>query len=103
MVNGVGAGGCALRDGPRAQHRADEVSLRSCIAAHAGDTPPARPCRKAARAHGMARIAQATGRSRESLYRALSNRGNPQLATFMGVLRASGLELSIRPAGSRAG
>ncbi|MCJ2006487.1 hypothetical protein MKK60_05205 [Methylobacterium sp. J-092] len=51
----------------------------------------------------MARIAQATGRSRESLYRALSNRGNPQLATFMGVLRALGLELSIRPAGSRAG
>lgn len=57
----------------------------------------------AARAHGMAEIAQATGRSRESLYRALSDRGNPQLATFMGVLRALGLQLSIRPAGGKAG
>lgn len=53
-----------------------------------------------ARAHGMAQIAQATGRSRESLYRALSDKGNPQLATLMSVLRALGLQLGIKPAAS---
>lgn len=48
----------------------------------------------------MARIAEETGLSRESLYRALSKRGNPQLATLMAVLKAIGLQLTVRPAGS---
>ncbi len=51
-----------------------------------------------ARARGMAQIASETGRSRESLYRALSDKGNPQLATLMGVLKALGLQLSVKPA-----
>ncbi|MGC5778120.1 addiction module antidote protein [Methylobacterium sp. NFXW15] len=50
-----------------------------------------------ARAQGMADIAERTGRSREQLYRTLSDRGNPQLDTLMSVLSAMGLRLSIQP------
>jgi probable addiction module antidote protein len=50
-----------------------------------------------ARARGMAKIAAETGRSRESLYRALSEQGNPQLDTLVGVLKAIGLRLSVQP------
>ncbi|MEL6064334.1 MULTISPECIES: addiction module antidote protein [unclassified Methylobacterium] len=55
-----------------------------------------------ARARGMAQIAQETGRSREQLYRTLSERGNPQLDTLMGVLKAIGLRLSVKPIGTEA-
>lgn len=51
-----------------------------------------------ARARGMAQIAKETGRSRENLYRALSVKGNPELATLMDVLKAVGLQLSVKPA-----
>lgn len=51
-----------------------------------------------ARARGMAQTAHETGRSRESLYRSLSDKGDPQLSTLMGVLRALGLRLGVRPA-----
>ena len=47
---------------------------------------------------GMASIAQQTGLSRESLYRAFSKRGNPTVATLSSVLEASGLRLSVQPA-----
>ncbi|MCJ2017887.1 MULTISPECIES: addiction module antidote protein [unclassified Methylobacterium] len=50
-----------------------------------------------ARARGMAHIAAETGRSRESLYRALSEKGNPQLDTLVSVLKAIGLRLSVQP------
>ncbi|TXN50434.1 putative addiction module antidote protein, partial [Methylobacterium sp. WL2] len=50
-----------------------------------------------ARARGMTQIAQETGRSREQLYRTLSEKGNPQLDTLMAVLRAIGVRLSVRP------
>lgn len=46
-----------------------------------------------ARAKGMTNIARATGMSRESLYKALSPDGNPEMATFLKVIRALGLQL----------
>lgn len=46
-----------------------------------------------ARAQGMTKIAKATGLSRESLYRALSTEGNPELDTFIKVVHALGLKL----------
>ena len=46
-----------------------------------------------ARAQGMTKIAKATGLSRESLYRALSPEGNPELGTFIKVVHALGLKL----------
>ena len=48
-----------------------------------------------ARARGMSRIAEETGLSRESLYKALSRGGNPELATVLKVLRALGLKLKV--------
>lgn len=47
----------------------------------------------AARAQGMGKIASETGLSRESLYRALSKDGNPELATVLKVMDALGLRL----------
>lgn len=46
-----------------------------------------------ARAKGMAQIARETGLGRESLYKALSPEGNPELATVLKVVRALGLRL----------
>lgn len=51
-----------------------------------------------ARSHGMAAIAEESGLSRETLYRTLSDSGNPRLATLIGVLRAMGLRLSVAAA-----
>jgi probable addiction module antidote protein len=49
-----------------------------------------------ARARGMTRIAQQTGLSRESLYKALGDRGNPEFGTVMKINRALGITLSAR-------
>jgi len=46
-----------------------------------------------ARAKGMAQVAKDAGLSRESLYRALSARGNPSFATVLKVARALGVRL----------
>ena len=44
---------------------------------------------------GMTKIASDTELGRESLYKALSESGNPQFATINKVLSALGLQLSI--------
>jgi probable addiction module antidote protein len=46
-----------------------------------------------ARASGMSAIAREAGLGRESLYKALSPGGNPELATVLKVVRALGLRL----------
>jgi len=51
-----------------------------------------------ARAKGMAALARETGLGRESLYKALSAEGNPQLGTVLKVAKALGLEFSVKPA-----
>lgn len=48
-----------------------------------------------ARARGMSQIAKEAGLARESLYRALSDDGNPGFGTVMKVLRAMGMNLSV--------
>ena len=50
-----------------------------------------------ARAHGMTGIAKATGLGRESLYKAFSANGNPELATVMKIVAALGLRLTVEP------
>lgn len=58
--------------------------------------------RHLAQAQGFARIAKAAGVERESLYRALSESGNPRLSTLVAVTRAIGLRLTVETdAGSR--
>jgi probable addiction module antidote protein len=44
---------------------------------------------------GIAKIAKAAGIERESLYRALSLRGNPRLSTLLAVTKAMGLTLTV--------
>jgi probable addiction module antidote protein len=48
----------------------------------------------------LAKVAKDAGIQRESLYRALSNRGNPRLSTLSAVLKAVGLKLSVEAAPS---
>ena len=51
---------------------------------------------------GIARIAERTGLNRETLYRTLSKRGNPQLKSLAAILDATGLRLSVTPAQRKA-
>ncbi len=44
---------------------------------------------------GIAHVAKAAGVERESLYRALSPRGNPRLSTLFAVTKAMGLALTV--------
>jgi probable addiction module antidote protein len=60
----------------------------SLIAAALGDI---------ARAMGMTEVARRSGLGRESLYKALSANGNPELATVMKVMSALGLRLHATP------
>jgi probable addiction module antidote protein len=46
-----------------------------------------------ARARGMSHLARETGLGRESLYKALSAEGNPELSTILKVIKALGLRL----------
>jgi probable addiction module antidote protein len=47
---------------------------------------------------GLAKVAKAAGIERESLYRALSARGNPRLSTLVAVTKAVGLKLTVEAA-----
>ena len=51
-----------------------------------------------ARARGMSQVARDAGLSRESLYKALSENGNPSFATILKVARALGLRLHAEAA-----
>ena len=51
-----------------------------------------------ARAKGMSLVAREAGLSRESLYRALAQGGNPSFATVLKVARALGVRLHAQPA-----
>jgi probable addiction module antidote protein len=54
--------------------------------------------RHLAQARGIAKVAKAAGIERESLYRALSRRGNPRLSTLVAVTKAIGLKLTVETA-----
>jgi probable addiction module antidote protein len=62
-----------------------ETNDTAVIAAALGDV---------ARAKGMSSIADKSGLSRESLYRALSENGNPEFGTILKVLSAVGVTLT---------
>ena len=48
-----------------------------------------------ARAQNMSRLAREIGMTREGLYKALSENGNPSFATVMRITRALGMHLRI--------
>jgi probable addiction module antidote protein len=51
-----------------------------------------------ARAKGMTQVARDAGLSRESLYKALGENGNPSFATVLKVARALGVKFHAEPA-----
>ena len=78
--------------------RPDDLADFLAEALHDGDArvvPVA--LRTAADVLGMAELARRTGLSRETLYRTLSERGNPRLDTLAAILGAFGLRLSVLP------
>ena len=58
--------------------------------------------RNVAESRGMAKIARAAGLPRESLYRALSPRGNPRLSTLTAIMSAVGMKLAAEPVRRKA-
>lgn len=48
-----------------------------------------------ARAVGMTSVAREAGVTREALYKSLNEAGDPRLSTFLGVIKALGLKVSI--------
>jgi probable addiction module antidote protein len=50
-----------------------------------------------ARARGMSQVARDAGLSRESLYKALGENGNPSFATILKVAKALGVRLHAEP------
>lgn len=55
-----------------------------------------------ARARGMTAIAKEAGVTREALYKALSEKGDPKLSTLIGVAKALGVKLTVSPANEAA-
>lgn len=56
-----------------------------------------------ARARGMAAIAKEAGVTREALYKALSENGDPKLSTLLGVAKALGVRLTVANRSEGAG
>jgi len=54
--------------------------------------------RQIAKAKGIAKVAKKAHIERESLYRALSKKGNPRFSTIAAVTKALGLILTVEPA-----
>jgi probable addiction module antidote protein len=46
---------------------------------------------------GVRAVARQADIQRESLYKVLSNRGNPRLATLQGILKSVGLRIAVTP------
>ncbi|MGL5117582.1 MAG: addiction module antidote protein [Beijerinckiaceae bacterium] len=55
-----------------------------------------------ARARGMMQLARDTGLTREGLYKALGDQGNPSLSTVLKVLHALGLHIHVAPQATHA-
>ena len=85
--------------------RADPKLARAYLAEAVKDDDPRvllSALRTVAEAQGVARLAAAAGIPRESLYRALSPKGNPRLSTLFAVLKAVGFRFSLEERKRRA-
>ena len=83
-----------------AEHLADAEDMAAYLEAALEDGDPrvvAAALGDIARAKGMTQVARDTGLGRESLYKALSPDGNPELATLLKVIAALGLQLRAAP------
>lgn len=87
-----------LREWDSAEHLKtdqDMIMYFDACMAEAGDDAAfiAKALGNIARAKGIAQVARDTGLGRESLYKALSEDGNPSFATILKVTRAMGISL----------
>ena len=73
--------------------------LMTCLEDREGDSEELflMALRDIAKAHGFQWIAKRTQLGRESLYKAISEKGNPTLSTLTSILDAMGLRISIKP------
>lgn len=55
-----------------------------------------RALRQIAKAQGINNVAKAAGIHRESLSRALSEKGNPRIDTLISIINAMGLQLTVK-------
>lgn len=78
----------------------DIIAYLEAVMEEGGDDPAyiARALGVVARARNMSQLARDAGMSREGLYKALSEDGNPSFATIMKVAHALGLRLGFRSA-----
>ncbi len=77
--------------------------LRAAVDEDAGDGAVIRAALKhVARTRNMSALARDTGLNRGNLYEALSEDGNPTLATLLKVTNALGLRLRLEPVEGRA-
>jgi probable addiction module antidote protein len=84
-----------------ADHLTDKESIAAYLDAALEDGDPEllkAALGDVARAKGMTEIAEATGLSRTSLYKALSQEGNPEFVTVVKVLHYLGLRVGVRSA-----
>ena len=83
-----------------AEHLDTEVAIAAYLEAVAEEDISMLPAAlgTVARARGMSALARDTGLARESLYRALSEGGNPTLSTLSKVLSAYGVQITLKPA-----
>lgn len=51
--------------------------------------------RHLAQAQGISKVAKAAGIERESIYRALSPRGNPRMSTLFAVMKVIGVKFTV--------
>jgi probable addiction module antidote protein len=51
-----------------------------------------------ARSHGMSDLARRSGITRQGIYKALGQHGNPSFETIRSILSAMGLKLTVEPA-----
>lgn len=52
---------------------------------------------------GMSWLSEESSMNRQSLYRSLSERGNPKMKTILSILSSLGMEIEIRPGGQAVG
>ena len=79
----------------------DEAAILAYVEAAFEDGDPAvitKALGNVARARGMTSIAKEAGVTREALYKALNENGDPRLSTLAGVTRALGFKLTVTPA-----
>ena len=75
-----------------------QLYLEACLE-EAGDDPSfiVHALGVVARAKNMSQLARDTGLTREGIYKALSEEGNPTFATIAKIAKALGFKLTVQP------